>query len=130
LVCEEKQVEVVCWGCKHEDFCLPGPSCRGARHCETVCDTCGDKESEGICVEPQEKIWYEWIPGLSAKKYTKAKLMRGVTTIKVPSHKWVLEEMCADCVAKHQPPTVPPGSQLPAQPAVARHVIVLGPVGR
>jgi hypothetical protein len=128
LVCEEKKVEVVCWGCKCEDFCVPGPSCRGSQHCETVCETCGDKESEGICVEPKAKVWYEWIPGCSAKKYTKTKLMRGVTTIKVPSHKWVLEDLCADCVARYQSPAVAPGTQLPAQPMVAENVLILPPV--
>ena len=34
LVCEEKKVDVLCWGCKCENFCVPGPSKPGCQHCE------------------------------------------------------------------------------------------------
>ena len=40
LVCEEKKVEVFCWGCKCEEFCVPCHSKTGCQHCETVCDDC------------------------------------------------------------------------------------------
>ncbi len=36
LVCEEKAVKIICWGAKHEDFCVPGPSHLGCRFCEQV----------------------------------------------------------------------------------------------
>ena len=127
LVYEEKKVEVFCWGTKEEEFCVPGPSCRGDKHCEMLCDTCGDKSSAGIQVKPKKFVWYEWIPGTSAKAYTRTKLMRGLTTVKVPSHKWVLDEMCAECVARCERPVVAPGTEVPAPPIVAANVIVLGP---
>ena len=130
LVCEEKKVEVFCWGCKNEDFCVPGPSCRGEKHCDVVCDTCGDKQSADISVKPKKFVWYEWIPGTTAKAYTRTKLMRGVTSVKVPSHKWVLEDMCAACVAQCERPVIAPGAEVPPTPVVARNVIVLGPVAK
>jgi len=40
LVPEDKRVDVVCWGCKCEDFCVPGPSKPGCRHCDAVCESC------------------------------------------------------------------------------------------
>ena len=40
LVCEEKEVEVICWGCLCEDFCLPEPSEPCCKHCKTVCADC------------------------------------------------------------------------------------------
>ena len=51
LVCEEKKVEVVCWGCKCEDFCVPGPGCPTCEHCKCVCQTCdeGEKPSGVYC---------------------------------------------------------------------------------
>ena len=42
-VYEEKKVEVVCWGMKCEDFCVPGCSQRGCWHNDTVCDFCDEQ---------------------------------------------------------------------------------------
>ena len=63
LVEEEKKVEIICWGKKCEDFCVPCKSDRGCKNCEMVCETCGDNSSEGICAEPKKFVWYDWIPG-------------------------------------------------------------------
>src|SRR5688572_30701220 len=58
LVCEEKKVEIICWACNCQDFCLPGPSCPGCTHCEMVCGECGDPCD---CTKPHAKpkkfIW-------------------------------------------------------------------------
>ncbi|MGD9634392.1 MAG: hypothetical protein AB7G28_22255 [Pirellulales bacterium] len=127
LVEEEKKVEVVCWGMKCEDFTVPCRSERGCKNCETVCETCGDKESEGICVEPKKYVWYDWFPGCGAQIYTRHKLMRGVTTKKMPGFKWVIEELCPDCTAKSESAKVAPGIDVPPPPLVADNVLVLPP---
>lgn len=93
LVCEEKKVEIVCWGCKHEDFCLPGPGERGCKHCETVCD------DPTVCNKPKDFVWYDWIAGC-ASLHTKTKLMKKTITKKVPSYKYVVEDLCEGCKAK------------------------------
>jgi hypothetical protein len=44
LVCEEKKVEITCWGIECEDFCLPKHGKPGCKHCELVCDEdCGEE---------------------------------------------------------------------------------------
>jgi hypothetical protein len=127
LVEEEKKVEIICWGKKCEDFCVPCRSERGCLNCETVCETCGDKGSEGICSNPTRRVWYDWFPGCGAQIYTKHKLMRGVTTKKVPSFKWVVEDLCPDCVAKAEAAQVTPGVEVPEPPQVASNVRTIFP---
>ena len=101
LVKEEKKVEVVCWGCKCEDFCLPGPSHLDCRHCEVVCedDSC---TKDGVRTQPKAWIWSEWLPGCRAEIHTKKKLMKKVETKKVPAYKWVVEDLCPECEGKTQ----------------------------
>src|SRR5688500_7438152 len=63
LVCETKKVEVTCWGCKCEDFCVPGPSKPGCKHCETVCEFCNEGcDANAVHSCPQKFVWTEWIP--------------------------------------------------------------------
>ncbi len=95
LVCEDKKITTTCWGFKSEDFCVPGPSQRGCTHCETVCDECPGPK--GPCVQPQKLVWTEWMPGSSAKVYTKKKLMKRTVTKTVPSYRWVVEDVCSQC---------------------------------
>jgi hypothetical protein len=97
LVCEEKKVEVVCWGCECEDFCVPGPSKPGCTHCETVCENC-DCDSE-VCSKSKRFVWSEWFP-CRAKVFTKKKLMKKTVTVTVPTHRWVTEDVCGQCAAK------------------------------
>lgn len=127
LVEQEKYVEIVCWGKKCEDFCVPCESERGCKNCEMVCETCGDKGSDGICTKPKKFVWYDWLPGGGAQIYTRHKLMRGVTTKKVPGFKWVVEDLCPDCTAKCEAATVTPGIEVPPPPLVAEDVLVLPP---
>ena len=90
-----QKITTTCWGFKSEDFCVPGPSQRGCTHCETVCDEClGPK---GPCVQPQKLVWTEWMPGSTAKVYTKKKLMKRTVTKTVPSYRWVVEDVCSQC---------------------------------
>lgn len=134
LICEEKKVEVVCWGCKCEDFCIPGPSKPGCKHCDTLCETCDDGcDSSAVHAEPFHFVWREWIPGC-AHVHTKAKLMKKTVTKKVPSFKWVVEDLCAHCDANCPCANIPPGTSVPAPPPLADGVklkpIPAGPVAR
>ncbi len=121
LVCEEKQVEVVCWGCKCEEFCVPKRSTKGCEHCEIVCAGCGSGEKGSDCsaphAAPKRFVWTDWCPGC-AKLFTKKKLMKKVETVKVPSYKWVVEDLCPKCEASCAVTAVDRGTALPAPPAV------------
>ncbi len=117
LVKEEKKVEIVCWGCQSEDFCVPGPSKPGCKHCEFVCHDCEENADPNAVQSKAKKfVWTEWIPGCSAKVYTKKKLMKKVITKKVPGYKWVVEDLCSQCDANCVGATVAPGDQLPTPP--------------
>jgi len=99
LVCEQKKVEVFCWGCTCEEFCVPCHSKPGCRHCETVCGDCESCDPAIPHPEPKQFVWLDWFPG-GAKIYTRTKLMRKSENVTVLSYKWVVEDMCPDCTAK------------------------------
>ena len=96
LVCEDKKVEVVCWGCKCEDFCVPGPGCPGCEHHKCVCESCDEGKASNVCSEPKTFVWRNWCPSF-AQMYTKTKLMRRTEVVKVPTYKWVTEDVCCNC---------------------------------
>lgn len=116
LVYEEKKVEVVCWGGKCEDFCLPGPSKRGCKHCEIVCDDCNNKE--GVIAKPKRFVWYDWVPGCATDIRTKNKLMKKVEIKKIPSYKWVVEDLCGDCRNSCVQVAVPADADIPPPPTI------------
>lgn len=99
LKTEEKKVEVTCWGSKCEPFCVPGPSERGCQHCETVCQQCQTDDPTVPYAEPKRFLWSEWRPGCAEVHYRK-KLMKKTVTVKVPTHKWVVEDLCTECCAQ------------------------------
>jgi hypothetical protein len=100
LVCTEKKVEIVCWGCKCEDFCLPKCGERGCKNCEMVCEDCETKAAKnGICSAPHPFVWFDWCPG-GATMHTKTKLMKKVIVRKVPTYMYVVEDLCDACAAK------------------------------
>lgn len=100
LVCEEKKLEVTCWSYKQEEFCLPGPSKSGTRHCEPACLT-GPDGTQTTCLTPPAKkfTWTDWIPGWAEAK-TRRKLMKQTVTKKIPTTKWTVETLCAECASK------------------------------
>jgi len=108
LVVEEKKIETTCWGSKCEYVCIPGPSCEGCEHCESVCGTCESNDPTAPYAEPKRLLWKEWFPG-SAKVYTKKKLVKKTVTTKVPSHKWVVEDLCAKCCKNYEKTGSPDG---------------------
>jgi hypothetical protein len=101
-VTEMKKVDVICWGYKDEDFCVPCPSNECEQHCETVCEDCDvDTKVES---QPKAFVWTRWLPTF-AESYTRRKLMKRTITKEVPSFKWVYEDVCEKC-AKAAPATI------------------------
>jgi hypothetical protein len=99
LVCEEKKVEVFCYGCKREEFCVPCASKPGRCHCECVCDDCEHRiDPNAPVAKPKRFIWFDWFSG-SARVYTRVKLVRKTETVTMPSYRWVVEDLCPDCAA-------------------------------
>jgi hypothetical protein len=118
LVCEEKKVEVTCWGCKVEEFCIPGPSKPGCKHCETVCDfSAGDNDQKAPCASPKKFVWTEWIPGC-ATIHTRKKLMKRTVIQTIPSYKWVVEDLCDKCESSLLPVEIGADSAVPPPPKV------------
>jgi hypothetical protein len=65
-----------------------------------VCETCDEGENpSGVCSEPKAFVWYNWRPSHFAHKYTKTKLMKRIEVVKVPTYKWVVEDVCCECAA-------------------------------
>ena len=124
LVYEEKKVKVICWGAQCEDFCLPGPSKPGCKHCEEVCADCDDKEDDKAPHgAPTKFVWRDWIPGSCAKVYTKKKLMQKIVTKKVPGYKWVVEDLCPECEAKTESVKPKAGEKVPPPPALPQEKV-------
>jgi hypothetical protein len=119
LVREDKKVNITCWGCKCEDFCAPGKSCRNGRNGEEVCDDC-DAE---VCAAPKTFVWYNWTPGCAEHIYTKKKLMRKTIVKTIPSYKWVVEDLCGNCQGKCQCAQIEPGAKIPDPPQVAARLM-------
>lgn len=113
---DEKKITTTCWGCKCEDFCIPGPSEPCCEHCELVCKD-PDAAKEGVaCVKPKRLVWTEWLPGCCAEVRTRKKLMKRVVTKKVPSFKWVVEDLCDKCQAGCQVVEAPSAEAIPPLP--------------
>lgn len=123
LKCEEAEVEITCWGCKCEEFCIPDRSCPGCRHCEVVCEDC---DCAGDPNEPHAVgkwfVWRDWCPG-TAQVYPRKKLMYKVITRKVPVYKWEVVDLCPACIEQCAPLEVPAGAEVPPPPSGAGVVV-------
>lgn len=125
LVCEEKKVEVICWSSKDELFCLPGPSQRDCKHCEEACESCHDRDGfMRWFATPKPFVWTEWIPGC-ATLHTKRKLMKRTITKKIPSYKWVVEDLCPECESNLPKVTLASDAALPPIPNMDSEVRVV-----
>lgn len=120
LVCEEKQVEVVCWGCANEEFCIPGPSKRSTRHCELL-DCCDEELPGAVQAKKKKFVWYEWLPG-GAKLFTRKKLMKRTVTTTVKTYKWVVEDTCSECFVTIPITEVCDDAEIPPVPAEYQHL--------
>jgi len=118
LVCEDKKVTVTCWGVQEEEFCIPGRGVEQCKHCEEVCE-CQEDEGE-VCSRPKLFSWREWQPCGDPEIRTKRKLMRKTVTKKVPTYKWVIQDLCEDCrraVESGNEPRPAAEKEKPATPA-------------
>lgn len=117
LVCEEKLIEVVCWGVKCEDFCVPGPSCPKCKYCEEVCGECDEAAAKaGVCPLHKSFVWRSWCANPCGTIYTKKKLMKKIVKHKVPTYKWVVEDLCQHCEAAAPAASVQAGVDVPDPP--------------
>lgn len=118
LVCETRKVEITCWSCKVEEFCIPGPSKPGCKHQELVCDSCGEGHDPTSPVAmPKRFVWTEWIPGCATVQ-TKKKLMKRTVIKTIPSYKWVVEELCDQCESNLPPVTIDHDAAAPPPPKI------------
>jgi hypothetical protein len=119
LVCEEKKVDVVCWGCVCEDFCLPKHNKPGCEHCKMVCADCSQPcDPEAPYVKPKRFVWTDWIPGC-ATLHTRKKLMKKTDSVTVKSFKWVVEDLCPQCESCCPCASLGPEDEAPAPPEIA-----------
>lgn len=115
-VCTFEEVEVKCWGCKCEDFCLPGdPDIKQERPCDSCsCDSGScDGGCEASCGCDSGLVHsHKGHNGLFGTKlfatpchresscasvHTKKKLGYYVIKKKVPVVKWEIVELCDGC---------------------------------
>jgi hypothetical protein len=116
LVCEDKKIEVTCWGSVCEDFCIPCHGIRGCEHCEMVCGEC-DCNPDTPNAKAKPFVWTDWMP-TKAVMFTRHKLMKKTITKNVPSYKWVVEDLCPQCEANCPCASIEPGTELPPVPPV------------
>jgi hypothetical protein len=114
LVCEDKKVDVICWGALCEEFCIPCHGRKGCEHCEMVCGEC-DCDPETPTSKPKRFIWSDWMP-TRATMFTRTKLMKKTITKEVPTYKWVVEDLCPHCEANCPCASIESESQLPPVP--------------
>jgi hypothetical protein len=124
VVCEMKEVKEVCYSCKCEDFCVPGPSCKCGEVCE--CDPChasGCKCFDCLLGRHHGKSCRTvWQPSCEATLHTRNKLYKREIKKQVPTYKWVVEYCCDQCqcaspaiTEKSQQPTSPKPAQATAE---------------
>lgn len=104
VVCEMKEEKEICYDCKCEDFCIPGPSCKCGEKCECSCAARHGYIRRNI-----------WEPSDCATVHTRHLLLRREVVKKVPTYKWVVEYVCCDCEgagACAQQPLPPEAEQL------------------
>lgn len=82
LVCEMKETTKVTYGCKCEDFCVPGPSQRCQADC--ACGHCSECKANS------------WVP-TCAKVKTRKVLDKKEEKVMKPTYKWVVEYLCPEC---------------------------------
>lgn len=126
LVDAPRKIPVTCWGCKTVDYCVPGPSQRGCKNIDCLCNETNDPKSP--CVSPKKVVWWDWTPGCCAQVRSKNVLMKKTVTKTVPGFKWVVEDLCPQCQAACQTAQVPEGFNVPNPPQVADAILMPGEV--
>lgn len=95
LECYEKEIEIPCWKCECEEFCLPGPCCLGCKNSVDPC--CGGKGAGakggcglfgGCC--GKLFCWRDECPGDCPTHHHRKVLYRKIEIVKVPAYRWVI----------------------------------------
>jgi hypothetical protein len=81
----------------------------------------GDKD---ICVQPKKLVWTTWLPGCGRDIVTKRKLMKKTVTKSVPSFKWVVEDLCTECMAQTDLVSVPANAEVPPAPKIEGAIVM------
>ena len=116
-VCTTIPVEITCWDCLREDFCVPHrPTCGGGH--QGSCDSGGCDEQSG-CGKPDCGAC---AAGRCAEVRTRNRLIRKTVVKQIPVVQWVVEYVCNDCCGRDGPvpeasPIAPPSPPLGPPPA-------------
>ncbi len=117
LVPADKKLKVNCFAAECKPLCLPGPSQRGCRNVD-----CVDCSQEGVSCSQKKVVWYDWCAG-DAKLKTPKHLMKKSVEKKVPSYKWVVENLCDKCQTECQQQTAPAPADAPPPPKVGVRIL-------
>jgi hypothetical protein len=117
LVCETRKITTTCWGMACEDVALPGPSEPVCRQGEMVNPLMADDRN--LITRPKRRVWTLWRPPEGPDVFTKRKLMKKTISKSVPSYRWIVEDICGNCLTGLEPVTPPVGTELPPLPQVA-----------
>jgi hypothetical protein len=117
LVCETRKITTTCWGMACEDVVLPGPSEPVCRQCDIVNPQ--SAQDRNLVAQPKRRVWTLWRPSEGPDVVTKRKLMKKSVSKTVPSYRWIVEDICGNCLAGLEPVTPAAGMELPPLPQVA-----------
>ncbi len=121
LVCEEKTLVSVGYGCKCDTVCIPGPSCQGCKHCDVQC-CCDTPAAVEGCPPKIEFCWYDWCARGCAAPRTVKVLTKFQAERKICWYHWEVVDACGcgcdpgcgcGCVYKPAPTDAQVGSALP-----------------
>ena len=76
------------------------------------------KEPLDVRSRAKRFVWTRWIPGPCGDVYTRKKLMKKTVTKTVPSFKWVVEELCDQCLESCESPKIPTDVPVPPPPKI------------
>ncbi|MBX3435227.1 MAG: hypothetical protein KF847_18060 [Pirellulales bacterium] len=95
---------------------MPRPSRVKCERCKLIDCQCGAGGSESVRSPAKPFQWTEWLPG-GARMFTRKKLMKRTIVETVPTYRWTIEDLCADCRRLASDATVVPGAEIPPLPA-------------
>jgi hypothetical protein len=110
LVCEEKTLTATGYACHCDTICIPGPSCKGCKHCDVTC-CCDNEAATKGCPPKIEFCWYDWFSnGCAAPRQVKV-LTKWQAERKICWYHWEVVDGCTcapggpncGCVYKEAP---------------------------
>lgn len=120
---DEKKITITCWGIQDEDFCVGGPNSIACEHEECACE---EPDPAGkACFSPKKYTWREWYFNECPQMFTKRKLMKRTFTKKVPTYKWVVEDLCEACKSETKTAQLDPAIAVPPPPKLPAGVEIL-----